>query len=94
MHQWNKADILVHIDMIIGGRIAEEIVFGKENVSAGASSDLCRATHTAERMIKELGFSDSVSITRLFQCIVSLHDVNIYHLVYAKLELCVSGRKD
>ena len=70
MHQWNKADILVHIDMIIGGRIAEEIVFGKENVSAGASSDLRRATHHAERMIKELGFSDSVSITRIFHCIV------------------------
>ncbi|WP_416373362.1 hypothetical protein [Mycoplasmopsis felis] len=42
----------------MGGRAAEEIVYGKENVSTGASDDIEKATNIARRMVTEFGMSD------------------------------------
>ncbi|CAE6487931.1 unnamed protein product [Rhizoctonia solani] len=46
------------IDVSMGGRIAEEMIYGKENVTSGASSDIRAATNLSRRM--EYGFSDKV----------------------------------
>ena len=43
-----------------GGRVAEELIFGKENVSTGASSDIRMATNIARRMVTEFGMSDKM----------------------------------
>jgi cell division protease FtsH len=43
------------ISGLYGGRLAEEIIFGKEKVSTGASNDIERATSIAEKMVKEWG---------------------------------------
>ncbi|KAF8607874.1 ATP-dependent peptidase [Ceratobasidium sp. AG-I] len=48
------------LDVSMGGRIAEEMVYGKENVTSGASSDIRAATNLSRRMVKEYGFSDKV----------------------------------
>ncbi len=40
-----------------GGRLAEEIIYGKENISTGASNDIEVATGVARRMVTEWGFS-------------------------------------
>ncbi|KAG8696785.1 hypothetical protein FRC08_006942 [Ceratobasidium sp. 394] len=48
------------LDVSMGGRIAEEMIYGKENVTSGASSDIRAATNLARRMVKEYGFSDKV----------------------------------
>merc|ERR1712032_1533387 len=44
----------------MGGRIAEEIIFGEDLSTTGASNDFERVASTAEQMIKEWGFSDRV----------------------------------
>jgi ATP-dependent metalloprotease len=47
-----KREFLADIDVALGGRVAEELIFGPENVTSGASSDLRKATATATRMVK------------------------------------------
>lgn len=53
-----KKDYENCIRTTMGGRIAEEIVYGKENISVGAFGDMKKATYFARRMVEELGFSD------------------------------------
>jgi cell division protease FtsH len=52
------------IAMMFGGRMAEELIFGAENVTTGASSDIQQATSTARRMITEFGMSDRLGRVR------------------------------
>ena len=52
------------IAMLFGGRMAEELVFGKENVTTGASSDIQQATSLSRRMVTEFGMSDKLGRVR------------------------------
>lgn len=49
----------------LGGRIAEEIVFGEENVTTGAMSDLQIVTSIARSMVEQYGFSESVGLREI-----------------------------
>jgi len=53
-----KTELLNKIATLLGGRAAEEIVFG--DISTGAHNDLSRATDIAKSMIKEYGMSSSL----------------------------------
>jgi cell division protease FtsH len=44
----------------LGGRLAEEIVFGAEQITTGASNDLQRVTQVARQMVTRLGMSDAI----------------------------------
>jgi len=44
----------------LGGRIAEELIFGSENVTTGASNDFQQVTRTARMMVTQMGFSEKV----------------------------------
>ncbi|HWU78955.1 MAG TPA: ATP-dependent zinc metalloprotease FtsH [Caulobacter sp.] len=44
--------------IMMGGRVAEEIIFGKENITSGASSDIKAATDLARNMVTRWGYSD------------------------------------
>ena len=48
------------LTVAMGGRIAEELVFGKENITSGASGDIQQATAMARAMVTRLGFSDDL----------------------------------
>lgn len=50
-----KDEFLSAIDTAMGGHVAEELLFGKENTRAGCSSDLNKATSIAEVMVKHFG---------------------------------------
>jgi len=44
----------------LGGRIAEEIIFGEDEITTGASNDLERVSDTAKRMVTEFGMSEKI----------------------------------
>ncbi|MDO1559581.1 ATP-dependent zinc metalloprotease FtsH [Brevundimonas sp. 2R-24] len=46
--------------IMMAGRVAEEIVFGKDNITSGASSDIKAATDLARAMVTRWGFSDKL----------------------------------
>lgn len=50
--------------VMYGGRIAEELIFGKENITTGAGNDIQQATSMARRMVTEFGFSDKLGRLR------------------------------
>jgi cell division protease FtsH len=52
------------IASLFGGRVAEEIVFGRDNVTTGASNDIQRATELSRRMVTEFGFSTKLGPLR------------------------------
>lgn len=48
------------ISSLYGGRLAEELIYGVEKVSTGASNDIERATEIARKMVTQWGFSDKL----------------------------------
>jgi ATP-dependent metalloprotease len=55
-------EMLAAMDVAMGGRVAEELTFGKEAVTSGASSDIRYATNIARSMVTKWGFSDEIGI--------------------------------
>ncbi|XP_014300688.1 ATP-dependent zinc metalloprotease YME1L isoform X1 [Microplitis demolitor] len=55
-----KSQLLASMDTMLGGRAAEELIFGPDKVTTGASSDLQKATEVAEAMVKNYGMSEKV----------------------------------
>ncbi|QNT79043.1 ATP-dependent zinc metalloprotease FtsH [Entomobacter blattae] len=58
----SKAKCLAELTLAMGGRAAEEIIFGSENVSNGASGDIKMATDLARKMITEWGMSSKLGM--------------------------------
>uniref|UniRef100_A0A6B2L0R1 AAA+ ATPase domain-containing protein n=1 Tax=Arcella intermedia TaxID=1963864 RepID=A0A6B2L0R1_9EUKA len=56
----SKKEFLGRIAMAMGGRVAEELIFGADNVSSGASSDFQSATNIALMMVTKFGMSEKV----------------------------------
>ncbi|KAF8746143.1 hypothetical protein AX14_000189 [Amanita brunnescens Koide BX004] len=50
-------EYIAEVDVCMGGRVAEQLIYGAENVSSGASSDIQNATRVARDMVKNWGFS-------------------------------------
>ena len=57
-HQ-TKRKLLAHITDLLGGRVAEELVYG-DNISTGASNDMQRATKLARNMVAQWGMSEKM----------------------------------
>jgi len=57
-----KSQLLAMMDTMMGGRAAEELVFGPDKITSGASSDLQQATSIAIHMVKDWGMSEKVGL--------------------------------
>ncbi|KND05169.1 ATP-dependent metallopeptidase HflB [Spizellomyces punctatus DAOM BR117] len=57
-----KRELHAMLDVCMGGRVAEELIFGSEEVTTGASSDLEKATAVAREMVLVYGMSDKVGV--------------------------------
>ena len=55
-----KVQLLDKIAMTLGGRIAEEIIYGKEFITTGASNDLEKVTQMARAMVTKYGMSEKL----------------------------------
>ncbi len=60
----SKIELESKIAMAFGGRIAEKLIFGDDNVTTGASSDIRMATSMARAMVTEFGFSEKLGALR------------------------------
>ena len=56
----SKEHLQSQISSLFGGRIAEELIFGKESVTTGAQNDIQRATSIARNMVTKWGLSDKL----------------------------------
>ena len=58
----NKSNLIDTLSVSMAGRAAEEIVFGIDNVSSGASADIRNATNISIAAIRRQGFGDSLAV--------------------------------
>lgn len=61
----SKKECFARLDVCMGGKIAEEMINGKENVTSGCSSDLSNATGVARAMVLSYGMSDKIGPVKL-----------------------------
>ncbi|MEO6075476.1 MAG: ATP-dependent zinc metalloprotease FtsH [Dokdonella sp.] len=59
-HSYNKTELASRLASLYGGRVAEELIFGEDNVTTGASNDIERATQMARNMVTRWGLSDEM----------------------------------
>jgi len=59
-HSYSKQRLESQISSMFGGRIAEELIFGNDAVTTGASNDIQRATEIARNMVTKWGLSDKL----------------------------------
>jgi cell division protease FtsH len=62
-HSYTKEHLTSQIAILMGGRIAEEIYLGANNITTGASNDIERATELARSMVCEYGMSELGPLT-------------------------------
>lgn len=60
-----KQEMLNEIKISLGGRAAEEVVFGEANITSGAGQDLKVVTQIAERMVKDYGMGKNIGLVNI-----------------------------
>jgi len=55
------------IACLFGGRVSEEIFFGKKSITTGASNDIQKATYLSRKMVTEWGFSQKIGLLQIYE---------------------------
>lgn len=61
-YNMTRSQLLAQLDVAMGGRVAEEVVYGMDQVTTGAHSDFSTATAIATAMVKQYGMSEKVGV--------------------------------
>ena len=61
-HSMDYEQMTSRLAIMMGGRVAEELIFGKDKVTSGASSDIQAATGLARNMVTRWGYSDKLGL--------------------------------
>ena len=61
----NRKQLMARLDVCMGGRLAEELIFGPDEVTTGASGDLQQATRLAFYMISDVGMNSNLGPVHL-----------------------------
>jgi cell division protease FtsH len=61
-YSMNFEQMTSRLAIMMGGRVAEELIFGKDKVTSGASSDIQAATSLARNMVTRWGYSDRLGL--------------------------------
>jgi cell division protease FtsH len=91
-----EADLIV----AMGGRAAEEVVFGARKVTTGAASDIAHATNIATRMVTEWGMSPTIGMVKVMRSGENLpREVEqeirrIIEEMYAAAKACIEENRD
>ena len=59
-YSYHRDKMYANLSVSMGGRVAEELIFGYDKVSSGASSDISYATDLARSMVTQWGMSDKL----------------------------------
>jgi cell division protease FtsH len=59
-YSMNYTQMTSRLAVMMGGRVAEEIIFGKDKITSGAASDIQQATRLARMMVTRWGYSDDL----------------------------------
>ncbi|HIH2762654.1 MAG TPA: ATP-dependent zinc metalloprotease FtsH [Candidatus Azoamicus sp. MARI] len=63
----NKIQLESQITSLFGGRVAEELIFGKDKITTGAANDIKHATDLSRKMVVQWGLSEKIGTINLFE---------------------------
>lgn len=84
-----KEELIQEIMVLLGGRIAEEIIFKNTNISSGASHDIQQVKLIAEQMIVHLGMGDKIVISDPIK--INAEIDNIITIAYDRAKILLSN---
>lgn len=62
LYSQTKEQLSAHMDVMLGGRVAEELVYGEDRVTTGCEDDLRKANMLATKMVKDFGMSEKIGM--------------------------------